>query len=231
LGRTIPKHTAAAEQLAGHWPVHRRRHRVNLLWPTGRNFGWQCDQALQKLAEGLLPQKDLLRTMPIYTQAIMDLGATVCKPKQPKCDACPVSKTCVAKRESLQERLPHKTRRIKRSQESMWLLLAFDSAGAICLCQRPQTGVWGGLFCPPWFTSETELLGALPADLRHRIERLPPIAHALTHKDLDLNPVKISLPTRITIAANCRWFAPIELTRVGLPGPLLKLLQTQEVLT
>ena len=73
--------------------------------------------------------------MPRYTQGVMDLGATVCLPRKPACAACPVSDVCVARREGEPERYPVKTRKLKRSAQSLWLLWAHARDGAVWLRQ------------------------------------------------------------------------------------------------
>ncbi len=101
----------------------------------------------------MLPQRDVTKAMPRYTQGVMDLGATVCTPKKPKCTQCPVAIACVAKAEGQPEAYPVKTRQLKRSSEQLWLLQAVTGDGDVWLIQRPQTGVWAGLYCLPVFDS------------------------------------------------------------------------------
>ena len=73
-------------------------------------------------ATALLPQH--AADMPAYTQGLMDLGATICSTRKPACLACPLSERCVARREGEPERYPVKTRKLKRSAQSLWLLQA-----------------------------------------------------------------------------------------------------------
>ena len=99
------------------------------------------ERALWDQATALLPAQAGLDTMPRYTQGLMDLGATVCAPRQPTCLLCPVQPVCKAQREGAPEKYPVKTRKLKRSTESWWLLWAQDAAGRVWLQRRPDAGV------------------------------------------------------------------------------------------
>ena len=83
------------------------------------------------------------------TQGLMDIGATVCLPRNPGCLMCPVQPQCTASAEGRPEAYPVKTRKLKRSAESLWLLHACDENGAVWLQKRPTPGVWAGLYCLP----------------------------------------------------------------------------------
>ena len=130
-----------------------------------------------------------------YTQAIMDLGATVCTRARPACTVCPMNGICVAAREGRQAELPgSKQRRERRSREAT-LLIAQRGSGAlraILLERRPAPGIWGGLWSPPQFESEAAALAWCRQELGEPLaaaQRLAAIDHAFTHFDLRLNPV------------------------------------------
>ncbi len=130
-----------------------------------------------------------------YTQAIMDLGATVCTRARPACTVCPMNGICVAAREGRQAELPGgKQRRERRSREAT-LLIAQRGSGtlrAILLERRPAPGIWGGLWSPPQFESEAAALAWCRQELGEPLaaaQRLAAIDHAFTHFDLRLNPV------------------------------------------
>ena len=186
------------------------------------------ERALWDLATELLPHEDLPRTMPRYTQGLMDLGATVCLARKPSCLLCPLRTGCVAAREGAPERYPVKTRLLRRSSAAWWLLWAEDDAGRIWLQRRPRTGVWAGLHCLPVYESLDALVQALPA--RTVLQELPAFTHVLTHKDLRLHPVRVVLaPTALHDAAGL-WAGPRELEALGLPAPVKKLLRPPELL-
>lgn len=183
------------------------------------------ERALWTLATALLPQRDLARAMPRYTQGVMDLGATVCQPRQPACDACPVAALCAARRQGKPENYPVRTRKLKRSAQSLWLLWAHTRDGAVWLRQRPTPGVWAGLYCLELFDNPEALAAALPEQHRTFVRELPAFKHVLTHKDLHLHPVRVQLPARARLAPGGEWHAAQAWPALGLPAPVRKLLE------
>ncbi|HXD07991.1 MAG TPA: A/G-specific adenine glycosylase [Burkholderiaceae bacterium] len=162
--------------------------------------------------------------MPAYTQGLMDLGATLCLPRQPDCATCPLRDLCEARARNEVQRFPIKTRRIKRGQrENWWLWL--EHAGAIWLEQRPAQGVWAGLWSLPLFESAAQLDEAASA-LGVRPHPQPMVSHALTHFDWLLHPRRAVLdePPASGVLGAGRWVARPELGQVALPAPLRRLL-------
>ncbi|MDP3700472.1 MAG: A/G-specific adenine glycosylase [Hylemonella sp.] len=182
------------------------------------------ERALWARATELLPQRDLARAMPRYTQAVMDLGATVCLARKPLCEACPVKDICAARREGQPERYPVKTRKLKRSAQSLWLLWGQTRDGAVWMRRRPTPGVWAGLYCLELFDCYEALRLAVPEPCRDRLQELPPFTHVLTHKDLHLHPVRVQLPARTRLSTNGGWQAADAWPALGLPAPVRKLL-------
>jgi A/G-specific adenine glycosylase len=199
------------------------------------------EKALWGIAQSLLPLRDLTQTMPRYTQGVMDLGATVCTPKKPQCDRCPVQAQCVATLEGAPERYPVKTRKLKRSSEQLWLLQAQTVQGDVWLTQRPQTGVWAGLYCLPVFDSFEALQAAVPASFLPQLVDGPVFKHVLTHKDLHLHAVRLVLAEALPLQVSSRhaevgvnealapidnaaWFSSHDWPALGLPAPVRKLL-------
>lgn len=182
------------------------------------------ERALWSLATELLPQDDLQNTMPRYTQGMMDLGATVCLPRKPACTACPAAGFCAARREERPEHYPVKTRKLKRTAQSLWLLWAQTREGAVWLRPRPTPGVWAGLYCLELFDSESDLCAAVPAMYRDRLEYLPAFTHVLTHKDLHLHPVRVQLPARTRLSEAGGWQHAEAWPALGLPAPVRRLL-------
>jgi A/G-specific adenine glycosylase len=181
------------------------------------------ERALWDLATQLLPPADQREAIASYTQGLMDLGATVCTPRKPSCMICPVNKICVGLREGAPERYPVKTRKLKRSAQSLWVLLARDEEGRVWLEKRPAKGIWAGLYCLPVFDSRDALLAALPSAAQRGAQDLPAFVHVLTHKDLHLHPVLLQGSQPQGEAA--RWVDAEEWGRLGLPAPVRKLLE------
>ncbi|MDR7308340.1 A/G-specific adenine glycosylase [Rhodoferax saidenbachensis] len=184
------------------------------------------EKKLWDAATGLLPAaKHAVADMPRYTQGMMDLGATVCSPKKPSCLLCPVLSHCAAARAGDPERYPVRTRKLKRSSQSLWLLWAQRSDGAVWLAKRPTPGVWAGLQCFPLFDSEEALRAALPAQMAKGVEMLPVFTHVLTHKDLFMHAARVDIAqVAINLGAGA-WFLPAEWAAAGLPAPVRKLLE------
>ena len=182
------------------------------------------ERALWARATALLPTRDLVRNMPRYTQGVMDLGATVCTARKPQCEVCPLADLCVARREGEPHHYPVKTRKLKRSAQSLWLLWAQTRGGAVWLRQRPTPGVWAGLYCFELFDSRAALEAAVPPAYRDALHDAPVFTHVLTHKDLHLHPVRVQLPAR-ALHAEGAWHAAADWPRLGLPAPVRKLLE------
>ena len=184
-------------------------------------------RALWQAASSLLPAPQRARRdMVAYTQGMMDLGATLCTPKNPVCLQCPVQNHCSAASAGDPERYPVPKRKVRRSSQSLWLLWAQTAQGAVWLSQRPTPGVWAGLYCLPLFDSEHALLQALPANARSQMQPQASFVHVLTHKDLHLHPCKAVLPQKASLGEG-RWFSPTEWPSLGLPAPVRKLLEQQ----
>ncbi len=186
------------------------------------------ERALWTQATAMLPDAGVEP----YTQGLMDLGATVCLARSPNCLICPVQSLCVAALNGTQANFPVKTRKLKRStREHVWLWLAWKEQ--VWLVQRPDRGVWAGL----WSLPEFDDIGAFErasASWPGSAEVLPHFKHVLTHLDWTLHPLRWTLPPQsaakrvaaITAAwPTGRWFNLENALAAGLPAPLRKLLQ------
>lgn len=185
------------------------------------------ERALWIQAEALLPSQGI----EAYTQGLMDLGATLCSARRPRCSECPLQRLCVARRDGDPERYPVKTRRLKRTQRSNTMLLLSDG-DRLWLVQRPPRGVWAGLWVPPLYDSVDEMC-ALTAGWPGHGEALAPVKHALTHFDWHLQPWRHRLPARLSVIRRGaleaalpqgRWFTVEQALTRGLPAPVRKLL-------
>ncbi|MBL8349336.1 MAG: A/G-specific adenine glycosylase [Burkholderiaceae bacterium] len=186
------------------------------------------ERALWQQAEALLPERDI----EAYTQGLMDLGASLCRARRPACDACPLAGACVARAQGRPEAYPVKTRKLRRGRREhvlLWLTLG-DS---LWLVQRPQTGVWAGLWTLPEFDSD-EALAALAAGWPGQGRPLPAVLHALTHFDWTLRPLHWPLPARLGAEPRRRveaalpagrWASRADALAMGLPAPIRRLLE------
>ena len=189
------------------------------------------EKTLWNHATDLLPLANLAQAMPRYTQGMMDLGATICTSRQPKCLLCPVQAQCRARASGNPERYPVKTRKLKRSAQALSLLWAQKPDGSVWLEKRTAAGIWSGLYCLPVFETEDQLKSHFVEALGTRMKALPGFTHVLTHKNLLLTPWALMLKTDEAMPESmvCKtrpaaWFSQSQWPRLGLPAPIRKLL-------
>ena len=163
---------------------------------------------LWRVAESNLPHARLAD----YTQALMDLGATLCTPRAPACRRCPVATDCVARARGLTGKIPAPRPRRERPSRQTHVLLIENDRGDLLLERRPERGIWGGLWCPP-------LAGPRPQGV---LQELPVVRHAFTHFDLALTPLRVQRMRRTPAG---RWVARSQLATYGLPAPVRRLLE------
>jgi A/G-specific adenine glycosylase len=190
------------------------------------------ERRLWDIAQSLLPKQDV----DVYTQGLMDLGATLCATRAPACASCPLVKQCVAHAAGTPEKFPVKTKKTKRSHRENALLLLCQ-ADQVWLVQRPQTGVWAVLWSLPEFADAATLQSAC-AHWPGQGEWLATVNHALTHFDWTLQPLVWQLPVNKTLATQPlatflksvsgnltgRWVTREVALTMGLPAPIRKLL-------
>ena len=187
------------------------------------------EKVLWQMAEAVLPTKQIQTAMPRYSQALMDLGATICLPRKPLCQSCPVRTECKAHELGEPEKFPVKTRKLKRTSEVLWLLLANNQKGEVWLEKRPESGIWASLYSLPVFASEEALSAAvlksdLPKNSKSHWEILPTFKHVLTHKDLHCHVVKTKLNKGPISTGSGAWWSEEDWQVLGLPTPIRHLL-------
>ena len=179
-------------------------------------------------AEALLPEGEGIES---YTQGLMDLGAGVCLARRPQCLLCPLSQPCVARQQGEPERYPVKTRKLKRGRREN-ALLWLSAGDRLWLSQRPDTGVWAGLWSLPEYASADDVR-RLTQGWPGEAEVLDSFQHVLTHFDWHLQPVRHALPAALedrrlkqleSQLPEGRWVPVHEALQMGLPAPIRKLL-------
>ncbi len=164
-----------------------------------------------------------------YTQAMMDMGATICTRSKPRCEHCPLQLGCVAYAQGEQTRYPGKKPKKELPEKSVQLLMLRNPSGDIFLQQRPAQGIWGGLWSFP------EL--AIDADAKaHAQDQFGKVVHAevwnsyrhtFSHYHLDITPVLVQLaktPSAISSGGH-HWYSLHEPEALGLAAPVKKLLE------
>jgi A/G-specific adenine glycosylase len=166
-----------------------------------RCFGHENDQ--WALAERLLPERDI----ETYTQALMDLGATLCT-RTPTCGGCPVRARCVARRTGRIAELPApRARKPLPLKRVTWFV--YRNGARVLLERRPAPGIWGGLWC---FPEKKSIAG--------KSKPLPLIEHGFTHFKLHIRPLLADVKARAGF-----WIDIDDALHAAVPAPVKKLLQ------
>ncbi|MCL9773551.1 A/G-specific adenine glycosylase [Vibrio methylphosphonaticus] len=191
-------------------------------WPGQK----KVENVLWEIAESHTPSINTDK----YNQAMMDMGALVCTRSRPKCTLCPVSTLCVANKQDKQLEFPgKKPKKIKPEKETWFVILKHKEE--VWLAQRPQSGIWGGLFCFP----ESQV-----ADITESLERLNieesmiqsmetdiAFRHTFSHYHLDITPIIVTLnqlPTMIMAPSQGLWYNMSKPDKVGLAAPVKQLI-------
>ena len=179
---------------------------------------------LWKLAEANTPAEHVAT----YTQAIMDLGATLCTRAHPRCGECPVAQGCRARIENRQAELPAGKRRKAERKQKHAVMLVARRESEVLLVQRPASGIWGGLWCLPEFADRDAAVAFAMRELGNtRMSRaaLPDIEHSFTHFDLVITPWVVRCRGEACVReGKSLWYDLAEPARVGLPAPIKTLL-------
>ncbi len=177
-----------------------------------RCFGVEAEKDQWRLAERLLPARGVER----YTQALMDLGATVCTRANPACARCPVVAECVALRDGRIAELPApRKRKPQPTRRATWFVLVHR--GEVLLERRPGTGVWGGLWAFP---------EKIPDYKVEKRTRLPALEHGFTHFRLKVQPIRCEV-RRIAPRAEApgrMWLRLEDAVAAAVPAPVRSLL-------
>ena len=124
-----------------------------------------------------------------YAQAVMDLGATICTPRNPVCALCPVNGDCKAFAAGDPERYPVKVPRKAKPERVGAVFAAFDPDGAVWLVRRPDRGLLGSMAALPstnWSAATDGETDARAAPFPAEWKRVGEVRHGFTHFDLTL---------------------------------------------
>lgn len=191
------------------------------------------ERRLWALAESLLPRGSPRDRMRTYTQAVMDLGATVCRRSAPGCGHCPLARQCVALREDRIAELPSpRRRRPLPLRRAVWLVLT--RGGEVLLERRPPSGIWGGLWAFPELPGGRGSVAAAKAHCRNglgcevrAVRGLAPVQHGFTHFRLRARPLRcdVRLVASRAEAPGRLWLPIAEAARAAVPVPVRRLLR------
>ncbi|MGZ5123023.1 MAG: A/G-specific adenine glycosylase [Burkholderiales bacterium] len=179
--------------------------------------------ALWRAAERLLPS----RCVEGYTQGLMDLGATVCLRRSPRCVECPVRESCVAFRDGLIDSVPAPRPR-KALPHRNTVMLILEHAGSLLLEKRPAPGIWGGLWCFPEVCTGDDIAAACAQRFGARIgtvQQLPDVKHGFTHFNLTITPQRLEVRELQPRAAELeyQWLTLEKLEAAAIPAPVKRI--------
>ncbi|HEY7930491.1 MAG TPA: A/G-specific adenine glycosylase [Steroidobacteraceae bacterium] len=192
--------------------------------------------ALWQHAQMCTPERDVA----VYTQAVMDFGATLCTRSRPLCMHCPLNADCIAHRSGRVAELPTPRRRPERPMRHTVMLLAVRADGSVLLRRRPARGVWAQLWTPPEFADIEAARSFCEASAGQRFDALPRVRHAFTHFDLEITPIRLSWPGDASDAVReprggveaqqALWYNARQPPRIGIPAPIAALLASLSTL-
>ncbi len=192
--------------------------------------GWPGDKAIENKLWTLAERHTLRKNVAAYTQAIMDLGATLCTHTKPRCHDCPVAENCHAHALGCETDVPApRPRKILPLRRTRLLLITHH--GKVLLEKRPPAGIWGGL----WGLPEMPLAENVTAWCRRQLHlqareqhTWQVLRHSFSHFHLDIEPVQVEVSAISAIGDNADriWYDLKTPLRVGLAAPVKQLLKT-----
>lgn len=192
--------------------------------------GWpgikQVENRLWLYAEELLPQQRIAN----YIQAQMDLGATLCTRSKPDCPNCPLRTDCQAYALGQPEVYPgKKPRKAIPTRQTQWLVMQ-NELGEVLLEQRPQQGIWGGLWSFPEMNTDEDISNYCslhwPVEVQSRTI-LASLQHVFTHFRLDIQPTLLRCRVNgVADKERGNWYRIEDTFRLGLPAPVKSFLQS-----
>lgn len=166
-----------------------------------------------------------------YTQAIMDLGATLCIRGNPACGKCPVKQGCYAYRHSLQHEFPGPKPVKKLPVRKTVFAVLENHRGEMLLEQRPPAGIWGGLWSFPECAPDEDIAGWIKKRWGYAVNTLEykaPVRHSFSHFHLDIVPVHARVKIngrRVSDDSRYCWYPQSGRNNVGMPTPVQRLLR------
>ena len=195
--------------------------------------GWPGDPKVAKqlwqISEQLTPSD---RTA-AYTQAMMDLGATVCTRSRPRCHECPLQPHCQAFQQNRVSQLPQSRPKKNHPVKQVMFALCMNAQQQILLIRRPPSGIWGGLWSLPEYADRQALQTDLQLNYRDWtvLKTWDVQRHTFSHFHLDYTVllVKVQNPINNVMEAEHRvWYKKQQWPDLGLPAPIKRLLQQLE---
>ena len=190
--------------------------------------GWSGTTAVQKQLWAYAENNTPNQRCGDYTQAMMDLGATLCTRSKPSCLLCPLQQHCEAFARGMVDKLPVPRPKKEIPVKQTLMLIILNNEGEILLYQRPPTGLWGGLWSLPQVQDLRDTVSETGLQIDPDSARpLQPLRHTFSHFHLDITPVEIRLLEQADSVGEEQpicWYDPENPPSIGLAAPVKKLL-------
>jgi A/G-specific adenine glycosylase len=164
-----------------------------------------------------------------FAQAVMDLGATICIPRRPRCGVCPYLGACAAQRAGSAEIYPIKAPKTPKVQRHGAAFVAIRADGAVLCRTRPPKGLLGGMTEVPgtnWTADDTSKDWLVEAPLHAPWEKLPaPVRHIFTHFPLEMTVFRAAVPLQTPAPESCRWVPAQDVEGEAFPTLFRKVLE------
>ena len=198
------------------------RHTATEGWPGSTKI----EEKLWKVGEQRTPEKQNAQ----YTQAIMDLGATICTRSNPLCVQCPVQQDCIAYEKNLQTELPSSKPKKKIPTRNTVMLAVLNQNASLLMQRRPNHGIWGGLWSFPEFENQESAIDWCIRTFNQAPENqknLPDITHTFSHFKLIITPLTAHYHTPIhwVMEANDWVWYKHGTSQAGLAAPVNQLIK------
>ncbi|MDX1491639.1 MAG: A/G-specific adenine glycosylase [Pseudohongiellaceae bacterium] len=191
--------------------------------------GWPDKPSVQKILWPIAEEATPKRHFRHYTQAMMDLGATVCTRSKPNCTQCPLSTDCKAFQQGLTAEFPHRKPKTKIPTKHTHMLICQDNEKRVLLEKRPDSGIWGGLWSLPEFgdsQASEQFLNTI-GNTNDGLKAWPTIRHTFSHYHLQIQPLQAQLykPAAKLMEPNrWLWYSLTDSSAVGLAAPIKAIL-------
>jgi A/G-specific adenine glycosylase len=190
--------------------------------------GWPGKTAVAKRLWDLAEAHTPAERVGDYTQAMMDLGATLCTRSKPACASCPVASDCIALSRGGVEQFPGRKPKKEKPLRATTMVLAVAD-GAVYLERRPASGIWGGL----WSLPEVTDVGGWCAEQLDAeavaVENWDTLRHSFSHYDLDIAPVVVridAVSSKVADYDDSTWYRPGDAPPGGIAAPVMRLIET-----
>jgi len=193
--------------------------------------GWPGQGSVSNTLWGLAERYTPGSRVAAYTQAMMDLGATLCTRSRPRCDACPLGTDCIARATGRQSDYPAPRPKKTLPVRAVSMLLVCNGRGEVLLEQRPPAGIWGGLWSFPELAPEHDVAEWCQTTLGLGLQEVaawPMVRHTFSHFHLDITPVVVQAGERqgsVMEGGSLLWYNMKATEERGFAAPVEKLMQ------